>query len=175
MLMEVPDFFVLSKSVWDALCCFREDVLFEKAINRRVCSNCKRNYNTAHIVEGSMRMPAILPAVDMICDSCGGTLEHRSDDQPVRTRPPNHGSVKIFLFHSSLLSIQLNIRQHSQETVKARLELAKALNKEVSDAYQQTHRLFEFQLTSGVADMWPKLKDYIKTSVITLRDKPRDP
>ncbi|KAJ8902501.1 hypothetical protein NDN08_006904 [Rhodosorus marinus] len=120
----------------------REDVLYEKAINRRVCSTCKRSYNTAHIMEGSMRMPAILPKVGMLCDSCGGTLEHRSDDQP--------------------------------ETVKARLELAKTLNKEVSDAYQQTHRLFEFQLTSGVADMWPKLKDYIKSSVITRRNEPRD-
>lgn len=31
-----------------------------------------------------MKMPAILPKVDGVCDACGGNLIHRSDDEEVR-------------------------------------------------------------------------------------------
>mmetsp|Transcript_9718 Transcript_9718/g.29556 ORF Transcript_9718/g.29556 Transcript_9718/m.29556 type:complete len:194 (+) Transcript_9718:450-1031(+) len=112
----------------------RESVLVEKAVNRRVCNKCNRGYNLAHIVEGAMRMPAILPEKEGVCDSCGGHLVHRSDDQP--------------------------------DTVRRRLEQSKELSGGVEKIYASQGKLFEFELTSGVGDMWPKLRDFMSKKVL---------
>ena len=49
-----------------------EVTAMHRALGRVTCPNCKRGYN---IYEEIMK-----PKVDNICDSCGSTLEHRSDD-----------------------------------------------------------------------------------------------
>eukprot|EP00753_Platysulcus_tardus_P003192 PLAT12302.5.p1 GENE.PLAT12302.5~~PLAT12302.5.p1 ORF type:complete len:252 (-),score=10.05 PLAT12302.5:99-743(-) len=56
------------------------DVLIQKVLARLECTGCGRGYNTAHVVSGDMDMPAMLPAVDGICDDCGSQLCERSDD-----------------------------------------------------------------------------------------------
>ncbi|MBR3511761.1 MAG: adenylate kinase [Clostridia bacterium] len=47
-----------------------EEELLTRIVNRRVCSNCKATYNT-------VLQP---PAIDGICDKCGGELIQRDDD-----------------------------------------------------------------------------------------------
>lgn len=58
----------------------REDVLVRKAVARRVCDGCGAGYNVAHVFEGTIRMPAILPRTPNACDACGGPLVQRADD-----------------------------------------------------------------------------------------------
>jgi len=76
----------------------REDVLLRKLVARRVCQSCRRNYNLAHIMEGALRMPAILPKVSGICDTCGGALIQRPDDELVRT-----SEVSLLNLHLNLI------------------------------------------------------------------------
>jgi len=64
-----------------------EEILVEKMLGRRICSNpkCDGNYNIANIhkvVEGiEYYLPALLPKNDMICDKCGSPLIQRDDDK----------------------------------------------------------------------------------------------
>lgn len=62
------------------------EILVEKALARRICSNpkCDGNYNIADINKtiGGVHyyLPPLLPKREGICDKCGGSLYHRSDD-----------------------------------------------------------------------------------------------
>jgi len=64
-----------------------EEILVEKMLGRRICSNpkCDGNYNIANIrkvVEGiEYYLPALLPKNDMLCDKCGSPLIQRDDDK----------------------------------------------------------------------------------------------
>jgi adenylate kinase len=64
-----------------------EEILVEKMLGRRICSNpkCDGNYNVANIhkvVEGiEYYLPALLPKNDMKCDKCGSPLIQREDDK----------------------------------------------------------------------------------------------
>jgi adenylate kinase len=64
-----------------------EEILVEKMLGRRICSNpkCDGNYNIANIhkvVEGiEYYLPALLPKNDMKCDKCGSPLIQREDDK----------------------------------------------------------------------------------------------
>lgn len=47
-----------------------------------VCSDCGAGYNVAMIRNGEFDMPPLLPRVEGICDSCGGSsIVQRSDDK----------------------------------------------------------------------------------------------
>ena len=61
----------------------RMDILLEKLMGRRVCPNCNRNYNVAHIDRDGYYMKALLPEKDPhICDDCPGVkLVVRDDDK----------------------------------------------------------------------------------------------
>jgi len=64
-----------------------EEILVEKMLGRRICSNpkCDGNYNIANthkVVEGiEYYLPALLPKNDMKCDKCGSPLIQREDDK----------------------------------------------------------------------------------------------
>lgn len=63
-----------------------EEILIEKAMARRICSNtkCDGNYNLADIkktIDGvEYILPPLLPKKDMICDKCGSQLYQRTED-----------------------------------------------------------------------------------------------
>lgn len=48
----------------------KDEVVVERIVNRRICSNCGRGYNVI----------TLKPKVDGICDDCGGPLYQRKDD-----------------------------------------------------------------------------------------------
>lgn len=62
------------------------EILVEKALARRICSNpkCDGNYNIADINKtiGGVHyyLPPLLPKKEGICDKCGSPLYHRPDD-----------------------------------------------------------------------------------------------
>lgn len=62
----------------------REDILIRKITARRVCSDCSRGYNLAHVEEPNVFMPAMAPKQDGVCDACNGALVQREDDSIVR-------------------------------------------------------------------------------------------
>lgn len=61
----------------------QEDIIITKITNRRVCNVCGANYNLAHIKQGSIDMPPMLPVKEGVCDSCGsqGSIAQREDDR----------------------------------------------------------------------------------------------
>lgn len=48
----------------------KDEVVVERIVNRRICSNCGKGYNII----------TLKPKVDGICDDCGGALYQRKDD-----------------------------------------------------------------------------------------------
>jgi adenylate kinase len=64
-----------------------DEILIEKALARRICSNpeCDGNYNVAKInkvIDGvEYNLPPLLPKDDMKCDKCGSRLIKRKDDE----------------------------------------------------------------------------------------------
>jgi adenylate kinase len=66
-----------------------EEILIEKAMARRICSNtkCDGNYNLADIkktIDGvEYILPPLLPKKDMICDKCGSKLYQRTEDASI--------------------------------------------------------------------------------------------
>ncbi len=56
------------------------EILLEKLLGRRVCSNCGTSYNVCSIHKGEYDMPALLSKKEGICDECGGKLIQRDDD-----------------------------------------------------------------------------------------------
>ena len=61
----------------------RPDILLEKLMGRRVCTQCNRNYNVAHIDRDGYFMKALLPKGDpKKCDDCtDSSLVVRDDDK----------------------------------------------------------------------------------------------
>lgn len=57
-----------------------EPVLIKKITARRVCEKCGEIYNVTDIDELGIKMPALMPKKEGICDKCGGKLIQRSDD-----------------------------------------------------------------------------------------------
>jgi adenylate kinase len=110
-----------------------EKLLLQKITARRECKQCGHSYNLAHIEEPpEVYMPAILPKVEGVCDSCGSSpveFVQREDDK--------------------------------METVFKRLQIHKELSTPVEEIYRERGLLQEFELTSGVADMWPKLSSFV--------------
>lgn len=47
-----------------------DDIIINRLAHRRVCEKCGQTYNTEHI----------MPKIDGICDSCGGKVLQRDDD-----------------------------------------------------------------------------------------------
>lgn len=48
----------------------KDEVVVERIVNRRICSNCGKGYNVI----------TLKPKISGICDDCGGTLYQRKDD-----------------------------------------------------------------------------------------------
>lgn len=63
----------------------REDILIRKITARRVCPDCARSYNLAHVEEPNVFMPAMPPKQDGVCDACNSALVQREDDSIVKT------------------------------------------------------------------------------------------
>lgn len=61
------------------------NILKEKALGRRICSNnkCQQNYNICDINDGDIIMPPMKPKIDGICDKCGAKLIKREDDNEI--------------------------------------------------------------------------------------------
>ncbi len=49
-----------------------DEIIIERMINRRICRDCGESYN----------LSSLRPAVEGICDKCGGSLYTRDDDKP---------------------------------------------------------------------------------------------
>jgi adenylate kinase len=116
-----------------------EDLLVEKICARRSCAKCGHGYNLAHIEdkERGVFMPALLPKVSGVCDSCG---------------------------HSPLELIK---RDDDNEIVaRERIRLHKELSDPVEEEYAKRGILHRFPLTSGVESMWPKMDKFIDENVI---------
>lgn len=79
----------------------REDVLIEKCLGRRLCSQCGKNFNIASIsVKGEHGNPAISMAPLLPPENCMSKLITRADDteQVVRERLRIYNEKVSFLF-----------------------------------------------------------------------------
>lgn len=69
-------------------------VAVAKLLNRKQCETCGDSFNTAHIVEGTYDMPAILPdpATCRLKERCHPVLSMRGDDteETIKTRLHHH-------------------------------------------------------------------------------------
>ncbi len=70
----------------------REDVLVGKLMGREICAECGDMYNAFGFVQEGYSLPAISPRKRGICDTCGGNLVKRSDDnaETIRNRLELH-------------------------------------------------------------------------------------
>ena len=59
----------------------KDQILIDKIAARRLCRKCGNIYNLAHIKDGKLDMPPILPKVEGKCDKCGNELYQRDDDK----------------------------------------------------------------------------------------------
>eukprot|EP00753_Platysulcus_tardus_P021910 PLAT9164.11.p2 GENE.PLAT9164.11~~PLAT9164.11.p2 ORF type:complete len:264 (+),score=119.40 PLAT9164.11:41-832(+) len=60
---------------------FPKDMLVEKIMGRRVCTNCGNNYNVCSINRDGIEISPLLPKVEHVCDLCGGHVAQREDDR----------------------------------------------------------------------------------------------
>lgn len=99
-----------------------EQVLVEKAVSRRICSNsgCGKGYNIAHILLGDIDMPPLLPKKPGVCDKCSSALIQRDDD--------------------------------TVETVTSRLKVYNQSTFPLIDFYRSKSILIEFPIKRGVDD-----------------------
>lgn len=69
-----------------------EEILIKKITARRGCEKCGEIYNIVEIDEQGIKMPALMPEKEGVCDKCGGDLTQRSDDteEVVRDRLVNY-------------------------------------------------------------------------------------
>ncbi len=83
-----------------------DDILIKKMGGRRVCDDCKTNFNVTEINEGDIVMPSMAPKEEGICDRCGGHLGTREDDKPhvIRDRLKLHHNTEgpIIEFYQEL-------------------------------------------------------------------------
>ncbi|KAJ0089318.1 hypothetical protein Patl1_32003 [Pistacia atlantica] len=107
----------------------REDVLLEKCLGRRMCSQCGGNFNVASInVKGENGNPAISMAPLLPPSHCMSKLITRADD--------TEGSVLLISLIFLLLCLQ---------------------SRPVEDFYRGQGKLLEFDLPGGIPESWPKL------------------
>jgi adenylate kinase len=59
----------------------KDHILISKIAARRTCRKCGEIYNLAHIKDGELDMPPLLPKVEGKCDKCGGKLYKRDDQE----------------------------------------------------------------------------------------------
>ena len=86
----------------------REDILVEKCLGRRICSQCGKNFNVACIdVKGENGLPAIYMAPLLPPNNCMSKMITRADDteEVVRNRLRIYNDMVWFCFsiHSSYL------------------------------------------------------------------------
>lgn len=60
--------------------CLPHEILVRKMLGRRVCIQCKENYNVTDINEGDIIMPPLPSRIPGVCDLCHSPLETRIDD-----------------------------------------------------------------------------------------------
>jgi adenylate kinase family enzyme len=85
----------------------REDVLLEKCLGRRICSQCGKNFNLACIdVKNEDGLPAIYMAPLLPPNNCMSKLTTRADDteEVVRNRLKISNDMVCCCLSSSLLS-----------------------------------------------------------------------
>jgi adenylate kinase family enzyme len=85
----------------------REDVLVEKCLGRRICSQCGKNFNLACIdVKGEHGLPAMYMAPLLPPNNCMSKLITRADDteEVVRNRLKIYNDMVLCCLSSSLLS-----------------------------------------------------------------------
>ena len=92
----------------------REDVLVEKCLGRRICSQCGKNFNVACIdVKGENGLPAIYMAPLLPPNNCMSKMITRADDteEVVRNRLRIYNDMVWFCFsiHSFILAHSQNI------------------------------------------------------------------
>jgi adenylate kinase len=111
-----------------------EDLLVQKICARRSCSKCGHGYNLAHIEDQKrgVYMPALLPKVPGVCDSCG---------------------------HSPLEYVQRD--DDTEEIARERIKLHKEQSQPIEEEYEKRGILHRFALTSGVESMWPKMEEFL--------------
>lgn len=91
-----------------------EDVAIARILSRRVCQNCGENYN---IISKK-------PAVDGVCDICGGVVDVRMDDRPEAIQKRVHEfymqtkKQKLYFAQYGLLKI-VSADQEPQEVFAA--------------------------------------------------------
>jgi len=111
-------------------------ILIEKALGRRICSECgDPSYNVSDIMDKKrgIIMPPLLPKVPGKCDKCGGKLIVRADD--------------------------------TEETIKKRLEVYKERIAPVLKFYRNKGVVKGFRVNNVPDLMVPKLINLIKNSV----------
>jgi adenylate kinase len=74
MIEKITDFDIVINLV------LPDSILIKKNLGRRNCKKCGITFNVADINEQGIRMPALPPKKEGICDKCGGPLFIRTDD-----------------------------------------------------------------------------------------------
>jgi len=109
----------------------REDLLMSKISARRICEKCGKSYNLAHIVDPAAKID--MPAI----------------------LPQNEGICD----HCTGKLIQRT--DDAIDVVKNRLRIHRELSTPIEEEYRKRNLLVDFELTSGVADMWPHLSNLL--------------
>jgi adenylate kinase len=117
-----------------------EEILIEKAMARRICSNtkCDGNYNLADIkktIDGvEYILPPLLPKKDMICDKCGSKLYQRTEDASIdfiKKRLAvyeNQSKPVLDYFKGKIPLVKIYMNRPPDEVVKKIVEELKKLN-----------------------------------------------
>jgi len=98
-----------------------DEIVLQRVLARRICSGCGLDYNLIHH----------RPAVEDICDVCGGRLQQRADDtrEAIRERLTDyHGKTKpvLDLFRRKELVIQVDAsagKEAVQDNIRGQLGL----------------------------------------------------
>jgi len=117
-----------------------EEILVEKMLGRRICSNpkCDGNYNIANIhkvvEEIEYYLPALLPKNDMKCDKCGSPLIQREDDKEeiIRQRiriyeEQTKPVIEFFKKETKIPIIEIWVNRPVEEIVKRIVKSLKSL------------------------------------------------
>lgn len=113
----------------------RHDIIISKLLGRRICTNCKGNFNVAHIQEDTYDMPAILPDAKKCsqgAEKCRPELVQRDDD--------------------------------TEEVIARRIEYYEKNITSLVDYYKSCNRFVDFDVKKGVKDV-DLLFDLMMTSV----------
>lgn len=102
-------------------------VILQKISSRRTCGACGAVYNFARIDTAGIRMEPLVPKVSGVCDTCGST-------QPLVTRADDE-----------------------YDTVKARLDTYAEKTRPLEAYYENSGRLYHFDVLGGVSAFLPQL------------------